>query len=342
MPENPGNFPESVTLSSDTIATQQRDAMIRDFYGRICMRLDLEPAAGSNLRLEASTLDLLDLRLTRGVVGPMSWQRTDGLMSDANDDIVISWMAGGYRFDRSGKETVEIAPGAACILPMDRRWRAETSNGEWTFCLQMPRALLRPFVEGIDDARPNAIAPDTPAGRLLLDYVAAVSRTPPTSSLRPIISQHIPDLLAISIGASPEMQHIAAGRGLRAARLRALKQHIDQHLADSRLSAETAGRSLNLSPRYIRRLFAADGTSFSDYVTEQRLKRFHRRLRSPAWAGTPIADIAFAVGLVEPSTFYRRFKARFGVTPSDVRAGAYDLRQTATLIVPHVYEEVRL
>ncbi|TPL19055.1 helix-turn-helix transcriptional regulator [Mesorhizobium sp. B2-4-9] len=114
---------------------------------------------------------------------------------------------------------------------------------------------------------------------------------------------------------------MVAGRGVRTARMHAIKRYIEENLHRARLSAETAGRGLGLSPRYIRRLFAEEGQGFSDYVMQRRLERVHRQLASPLFSARPIADLAFEAGLVEPSTFYRQFRSRYGMTPSEVRAG---------------------
>jgi AraC-like DNA-binding protein len=54
---------------------------------------------------------------------------------------------------------------------------------------------------------------------------------------------------------------------------------------------------------------------------QRRLERIHRQLASPLFAARPIADLAFEAGLVEPSTFYRQFRSRYRMTPSEVRAG---------------------
>ena len=108
---------------------------------------------------------------------------------------------------------------------------------------------------------------------------------------------------------------------LLAKNLQAIKAYIEENLHKARLSAEMAGRSLGISPRYIRRLFAEEGQGFSDYVMQRRLERIHRQLASPLFAARPIADLAFEAGLVEPSTFYRQFRSRYRMTPSEVRAG---------------------
>jgi len=311
-----------IVLSTDELDLTHRETMVREFYGRICMRLDLEPLERGNLRVNAVTTVLDGLSATRAAVAPMAWERGSALLADGCDDIAISWIAGGWRFDRPGRMDIQTAPGAPCLMQFDRPWRAEAANGDWTVCTQLPRRLLAPLVPQIDDVEPDAIRHDSPAARLLLDYLSAVTRGPVGSDLAPLITQHIADLLAAAIGASADGRQLVAGRGVRAARMRAIRQYIELHLGSSRLSAETTGRHFQLSPRYIRRLFAAEGTSFSDYVTERRLARIYSRLRDPRFAAIPIASLALQEGLAEPSTFYRQFKARYGVRPSDVRAAS--------------------
>ncbi|MBS7544215.1 AraC family transcriptional regulator [Ancylobacter oerskovii] len=318
---------ERVELSTDALGGRDREELIRDYYGRICMRLDLVPVDGNEMRFNSVTTLLPGMSVTRGAVAPMAWERTQALMADGNDDLAVSWIAGGWRFESRRAHALETVPGAPCIMPLDRAWRAEARQGEWTVCVQLSRRLLEPLVRHVEDVAPDALRPDAPETRLLFDYLQAVSRTPLTPRLAPLVSQHIADLLAAALGTTREVEEIVAGRGVRAARLRAIKQYIEENVANARLSAEMVGRHLGMSPRYVRRLFAETGGSLSDYVTDRRLALIHGRLGDPRFAGQPIADIAFGLGLVEPSTFYRRFKARYGLTPSEVRAA--DLRRPA-------------
>lgn len=308
-----------IVLSTDAIEDRDRDGLVRDFYGRICMRLDLAPAEDRTLRLEAATTVLPNASVTRGRVAPMSWERTSALMADANDDLVISWMSGGYRFDRQGRESIETRPGAACLMPLDQAWRAQTGDGDWTVCLQLRRAQLTPLIDDLGDLAPDAINPQSAEGRLLLDYAAAVSGAELGPALAPLVSQHLSDLVALCLGASGEARQTVGQRGGRAAQMRALKQHVAENLANPHLSAETAARALGFSARQVRRLFESESRSFSDYVVERRLERVLRDIKDPRLALRPIAEIAFNAGWVEPSTFYRQFKARYGFRPSDAR-----------------------
>jgi transcriptional regulator GlxA family with amidase domain len=142
-----------------------------------------------------------------------------------------------------------------------------------------------------------------------------------TPQMRQLAVHHIHDLVAIALGATRDAAEIAAGRGLRVARMRAVKADIAENLAEDVTVASLAARHC-LSPRYIRKLFEAENTSLSQYVLGERLTHVHRLLTDPHHATRKIGDIALVVGFGDISTFNREFRRRFGMTPSDVRRGA--------------------
>jgi AraC-like DNA-binding protein len=106
-----------------------------------------------------------------------------------------------------------------------------------------------------------------------------------------------------------------------AARLRAIKRDIEAHLADGGLSPAAVARRQGISESYVRRLFAGEGTSVSDFTLARRLVAARRLLELPGWNGRSIASIAFEVGFGDVSYFNRSFRRAFGATPSDVRRG---------------------
>jgi AraC-like DNA-binding protein len=130
------------------------------------------------------------------------------------------------------------------------------------------------------------------------------------------------DLVALTLGATRDSSAIAGGRGIRAARLHAIKTDILSNLAARDLSIDVVARRHSISPRYVRKLFESAGTSFSDFVVDRRLARAHRRLTDPRFAAHTISAIAFEAGFGDLSYFNRLFRRRYGATPSDVRAGA--------------------
>src|SRR5205814_8886347 len=144
---------------------------------------------------------------------------------------------------------------------------------------------------------------------------------------RQLAIHHVHDLVALTVGATRDAAEIAAGRGLRTARMRAIMADIEINLQGD-VSAGALSARHRLSPRYIRKLFEGENTSLSQFVLGRRLARVHRLLAGPNHADRTITDIALAVGCGDISTFNREFRRRFGMTPSDVRIRA---RYRATL-----------
>ena len=131
--------------------------------------------------------------------------------------------------------------------------------------------------------------------------------------------RHIQDLLALTIGPRSDFADTARTRGLRAARLKLAKSYIMSNSHRRDLSVAGVAGSLNVTPRYVQRLFEAEGTTFSDFLTGQRLARAHRLLCEPQTSQAAISTIAYDVGFGDLSYFNRRFRRRYGMTPREVR-----------------------
>jgi AraC-like DNA-binding protein len=125
---------------------------------------------------------------------------------------------------------------------------------------------------------------------------------------------------ALAIGATRDATEIADGRGLRAARLRAIKADIVRNLREGDVSINALALRHRVSARYIQRLFEGEGTTLSQFVLGQRLVQVHRMLADPCHAHRAISTIAYDAGFGDLSTFNREFRRRFGATPSDIRA----------------------
>jgi AraC-like DNA-binding protein len=188
--------------------------------------------------------------------------------------------------------------------------------------LIVPRAALAPLVPNVEDAGLRHIPRDNEALRLLVGYLHGLPQDVgiATPELRHLVVTHVHDLMAMAIGASRDAAAVAADRGVRAARLAAIKADVLAHLALGNLGLAMLARRHQLTPRSIQLLFEAEGTTFSAFLLEQRLVRAYRMLTDPRHAGATISAVAFAAGFGDLSHFNRNFRRRFGATPSDVRA----------------------
>jgi AraC-like DNA-binding protein len=156
---------------------------------------------------------------------------------------------------------------------------------------------------------------------LLRGYADALFDDPAVAAprVRQLVVAQLCDLVAVTIGATRDAAAVAEGRGIRAARLRAIKTDIEAHLARGNLSPAAVARRQKISDSYIRKLFEDEQTSFSEFVLRRRLVRVHRLLMDPRRASQSIASLAFEVGFGDLSYFNRAFKRFYGATPSEIR-----------------------
>ncbi|WP_426609059.1 helix-turn-helix transcriptional regulator [Bradyrhizobium sp. McL0616] len=115
------------------------------------------------------------------------------------------------------------------------------------------------------------------------------------------------------------------GQGaLRTARLSLARRLIARHLQDPDLAPTQVADLLGVSVRHLHMLFEAADRSFSQTVTEERLKQSRRLMREAP--ERLIADIASACGFESLATYYRVFNAAYGMAPGDFRARASEAR----------------
>jgi AraC-like DNA-binding protein len=108
---------------------------------------------------------------------------------------------------------------------------------------------------------------------------------------------------------------------MRATRLREIRKDILSNLGRHALSIDGVASRHGISPSYVRQLFAAEGTTFSKFVLEQRLNAVRAMLADRRFAGRTIAAIAFEAGFGDLPSFNRIFRRRFGMKPSEARDG---------------------
>ena len=94
---------------------------------------------------------------------------------------------------------------------------------------------------------------------------------------------------------------------------------IAEHLADPSLSALTVARHLNISVRHLSRLFSTRQISVTEWIWNQRLERAQENLISPRARRVSIGEVAFRWAFANQAHFSRRFKGRYGLTPTEYR-----------------------
>lgn len=98
---------------------------------------------------------------------------------------------------------------------------------------------------------------------------------------------------------------------------RRLTVELEARLTQSDYALAELAVALELSPRAVQKLFAERGTTFTDYLRARRLALAAKRLGERR-SGASIEQIAYGCGFSDLSTFYRNFRARYGVAPGQI------------------------
>jgi AraC-like DNA-binding protein len=98
-----------------------------------------------------------------------------------------------------------------------------------------------------------------------------------------------------------------------------IKHYIDQRLAETTLDPAQVAAAFGISTRYLHRLFESGHETVGQYIRGRRLELCRLRLLDPRFSHHPISTLAFDSGFGDLSGFNRAFKAKYGVSPRQLR-----------------------
>ncbi len=305
-------------FTTDAFAPHERVTAWREAYGETIAKLEFEPTCEGPFNVDATLRTLPGLGIATMSTQGLRFTKPRNLI-DSDDLILVMMESGSYSGSQLGRE-VRLGPGDAVI-----RWNAEVTSGEIfgrPSIIRVPTKAIAPLVGDVSAAVQRRIPADTDALRLLAPYMRAMQYCGGTPEVQRIAASHVHDLIALLLGATREGAEVTRDRGVTAARLRGIKEDIALNLEDGDISIAAIAARHRVTPRSVQKLFERDGTTFTDYVLAQRLAFAHRILSDPRRATEKVAVVAFTAGFGDVSYFYRVFRRRYGMLPTDVRAQA--------------------
>lgn len=321
-----------IRLSSDDFPEAHRLEASVDFYARIGA-MEIDPARSVPFRFSMKLASTPALAVGDLTVSTCTARRSRREAQARSDVVVIGLALGprdgpGIGMSLEGCEPTVYASGQACIWDGELAGRADyVAPRSRLLNLVLPRQTV---TEAACDLRSvsGRTVEGSPLMRLLAVYALAFLDEAESLSEAAcdMAGRHLTDLALLLLGAGPDHAEAARSGGLQEGRICAIKADIRSLLQDPSLSVQMITSRHRISERYLRALFAREGTSFTDFVRKERLERVSRRLADPRQAARRISDIAFDGGFADLSYFNRAFKAQFGLTPSEFRARALDNR----------------
>lgn len=303
-------------FSTEGFAPRERLEAYRAFASRA---FAIDPADGvppPDFRARRVTWRIGSLVLSRTSVDALRSARdARHIRQDGLDLWVVTAWRGGRGAWRSGDDTAEAAPGRVLLQGLHHAVEGTQGPADWVR-LYLPREALSPVADRLRAGVVGGVAAE-----LLwthLDALAGVADRLPAEEA-PRVAEGTVALLRAALAGRAEDRDAARRPLEEALRLRAIRM-IRAEIHSVRLDPARLARLCGVSRTRLYGAFEAEG-GVAQAILRERLLAARRALADPAET-RPVARVAEACGLADPSSFSRSFRRAFGVPPRAFREAA--------------------
>ena len=236
--------------------------------------------------------------------------------ADAVDHYYALFQINGHSRIIQNDRILDLTVGDIALVDAGRSvtYASEKGSNQWWGSLQLPRRSLLAHL-GLEPRCPSlrsGAAAARPLRQLLQDAVEDEQSM--SVSAKAYMRLAFYDLLgAIFAPSDPKDTSVHTDRLF--ARVCDI---IRDHFADSDFGPCDVAAEAGISLRYLQKLFTARNSSCSHFIHSVRLGHAARLLERRSFLKTsqPISEIAYASGFGDYTNFNRKFRRRFGHTPS--------------------------
>jgi AraC-like DNA-binding protein len=229
--------------------------------------------------------------------------------------VVLGYVVSGDMIVSQGGHSIDLRPGGFVFYTGAQRYRITSPGPHEYLVVRIPTASIALRHSSFADVIATDLSSVSSAGALrgILAALADPATQPSIAA-----SAHLGDAVvaaAHAVIADARVPGTATSMSL----FNSLVIWLEGNLANPELSTEILAAEHFLSPRYVRRVFAANGTTVSALVRQRRLERIRDDLVDPQLLRVPIHTIAERWAMRDPATFSRAFSRQFGAAPRTYR-----------------------
>lgn len=259
----PSNF-GLLRFSTDELSESARLPIFQEAFGRAIAKVVFEPVAGTSLRVQASVRALPGLSVWIGAFSPIHGRRTRELIADGNDDVALCMCPEGGSIISQFSRELTHSGGDAVLLSCSDTLSSTMVERSHHVSVSLPRKVMATMVPDLEDAFLRPVPKDTEALQLLKRYVGVLEegQALATPELCRLVVSHVYDLAAVVLGATGDVAKVAERRGVRAARLRAIKADTVHALGDHGMTVTAIATRHRVTPRYVQRQHSVSTAAF--------------------------------------------------------------------------------
>jgi AraC-like DNA-binding protein len=223
---------------------------------------------------------------------------------------VFIWLGGEASLNTGGRKH-SLQTGDFAVTNTDTPYSVHSRNRGHCCALTLPTSWDRIGDTPLEKVFANLYSGRDQGRNGLVGYARHLLSRPNALAL-PGAAEKLYDVIALSLNPRSKSEHQAGFLAL-------IRTHIETHYANPELGPAHVAAAFDISVRYLHLLFAASGTSFTEYLIAQRLSQAQRLLAESRYRRRTILSIAFDCGFRDINHFGRRFRARYGLTPGELR-----------------------
>jgi AraC-like DNA-binding protein len=310
-----------IVLSIDAIATGDRAEVWHDSCAQTFVGVDVRAVPDEPIGGRVRAYDLGDVVVGEIDASGQSMARTQQLIDRADEQYLLLTLQtrGTGRVAQGDRRTV-LRPGECAILESHRPFELNFDAAFDVWVFGFPRHLVR-----LAEHERRRLAAQSVNCRTGLAGVASralqdlalhsedLGGEPPGAVLS-MVNDLVVTLFREHLSKSCEL-----GGAMQATMPLRVKHYIDQRLADPALGPDEVAAAFGISTRYLHRLFESEHETVAQYIRDRRLERCRLQLLDPRFSGHTISTLAYACGFGDLSGFNRAFRAKYGMTPRQLR-----------------------
>lgn len=264
--------------------------------------------------------DLQSIGVSRVIATPNDCLRTPATIAACDPEQLQLHVLRRGRCEVSQDDRADLlTAGAMATLDSSRPWSLRAVEPFELVVLAVPKVLLRPFGDALGARTATAIRGDTGLGSLIAPFAFGLADRLDDGTIgdgRAELGETLVGLLrALAVDGAGTLRSAPAPPLLAQ-----VKAHIERNLGDPALGPGPVAAAHFITPRYLHRLFRAEGCTVSEWIRRARLERCRRDLADATLAGDTILAVATRWGMPDAAHFSRVFRAAYGMSPREFRA----------------------
>ena len=260
-----------------------------------------------------------ELTLCSIKVGPHRVTRAADLIRRTDRGVfkVVFQLSGSCWFEQEGRELV-LTPGEWSLYDTSRPYRVANREPSEQLAVLIPRHLLNDASVHATRCAVEAFSTRRGVGRLLRTLVnTTFEELDDIQGNGQQLADSVVEFVQMALFERLQEKTVLS---VREVLLERIKLYANRRLHDPDLSIDELASAMNISKRYIHKLFQEDEhDTIGRYLLKRRLERCREDLLKSDLAHRSIITIAFDWGFNDASHFSHVFKKHFGISPKDLR-----------------------